>query len=89
MVSQATFMIILICLFTSCFLVIQFSLSLSPFLSGLSGPETMEKKDVSQGGHTRNEESIDKVQRHLNKNKQDACMNTYLHILKIRLLYLN
>lgn len=43
MVSQATFIIILICLFTSCFLVIQFSLSLSLLLLDLSGSGTMEK----------------------------------------------
>lgn len=83
MVSQATFIIILTCLFTSCFLVIQFSLSLFLFLSDLSGSETMEKKDLSPGGHTRNEETMDKAQRHLNKNKQGMYMNTDLHILKI------
>ncbi|RLW11629.1 hypothetical protein DV515_00001524 [Chloebia gouldiae] len=49
----------------------------------LSGSETMEKKDLSPGGHTRNEETMDKAQRHLNKNKQGMCMNTDLHILKI------
>lgn len=42
----------------------------------------MEKKDVCPGGHTRSEEAKKKVQGHLNKNKQDTCMNTYLHILK-------
>lgn len=81
MVSQATFIITLTCLFTLCFLVMQFSLSLFLFLSDLSEPETVEKKDLSPGGHTRNEKAMDKVQRH--KNKQDKCMNTHLHILKI------
>lgn len=58
-----------------------FSLSVS--LLDLSGSETTEKKDLGPGGHTRNEEAMDKTQRYLNKNKQDTCMNTYLHILKI------
>lgn len=49
-----------------------FSLSFSLFLLDLSGSEIMEKKDPGPGGHTRSGEAMDKVQRYLNKNKQDT-----------------
>lgn len=57
-----------------------FSLSVSPSVGFIW--ISNHGKDLSPGGRTRNEEAMDKIQRYLNKNKQDTCMNTYLHILK-------
>lgn len=81
MVSQATLSIDLNFLLLPHFFPGYIILSLSLFLSDLSGSQMIEAKDVNSWPY-KNQRSNEKGSGSLEQNTQDTCMNTYLHTMK-------